>query len=171
MTGKKILLIVLVLLLVISVSVVGTSIIRQTQFESSSQEFAVFITPLILSANPSAPQISDEETATETEKVEAERAWETYAHASLLQQQSNADRLKYLRIVAGNLGALEVIESIRGGSEVPIASFLGESQPTANYNLQVRFTRGAADVQISMLYEQDQWQITAFQVMSDRTVD
>ena len=165
----------LILVLLIAVIILGVGVFRQTNLDASSREFAVFITPLILSANPNATPTAEDETeeaATEaiTETIEAELAWKNYAHPQLLQQQSNEDRSKYLFIVTRHLGTLEVIDSINGVSEVSIWPF-NKDPISANYTLQVGFAYGAAEVHIAMLYEQDQWQITSFQVMSDETSD
>ncbi|PCI77337.1 MAG: hypothetical protein COB20_08280 [SAR86 cluster bacterium] len=160
----------LTLALLIAIAVLGLGVFSRTTLDSSSREFAVFVTPLILSANPDAAGITEDENAAAIERIEGTLAWETYAHPSLLRQQSAADRSKYLLMVTRNLGALEVLESISGGSDASFSP-LNDGPARANYNLQVKFRRAAAEVQISMLYEQDQWQITAFQVISDETSD
>lgn len=162
----------LLLVLLITVIILGVAVFRQTSLDNSSREFAIFITPLILSADPNTTTTEDEAEAQETtaEAVDAEVAWKNYAHPQLLQQQSSGDRSKYLFIITRNLGVLEAIDSINGGSEVPVWPF-SKASASANYSLQVEFEYGVAEVRIAMLYEQDKWQITSFQVLSEETSD
>ena len=159
--------------LIVSAGFLASSIFRQTQFDTSSQDFAIFITPLILSANPNTPQTAEEDELVgidAPEVIEAGVAWEKYAHASLLQQQSNQDRSKYLLVVSRNLGALEAIESISGGSEVPLP-LIGDGPIRADYFLNVDFTGGDAEVEVSLIFERDEWLITNFEVVSNIITD
>lgn len=174
MTAKKSLLISLALIVLIALAgFLGTNIFRQTQLDESSQEFAIFITPLILSANPEETRLVEEEETENnetTEVIEAELAWEKYAHASLLQQQSTTDRAKYLFVVTRQLGTLQAIESISGSSDIPLP-LVGSESVLANYSLAVSFSGGDAEVELSLIFENEQWLITHFEVVANVLAD
>ncbi len=174
MTRKNAILISLIIVtLLISAGFLAMSIWRQAQYDASSRDFAVYITPLILSANPIASQTAEDDEVQGIEApevIEAEMAWEKYAHSSLLQQQSNQDRSKFLFVVTRYLGALEAIESLSGGSEVPLP-LIGKTAIRADYSLDVGFSAGDAEVKLSLIYEGKDWLITNFEVISNILAD
>lgn len=173
MTKRKFATASLLLILFVFAVLLGLGIYRQTTLDASSREFALFITPLILSANPDAPEIAEEDEAENQviiKAIEAELAWELHAHPTLLKQQSQADRTKYLFVVENRLGVLELIQSISGSSEVPFNPF--NNKPLmANYTLSVEFSDGTAEVELALLYEQGKWLISRFQVISNEMSD
>lgn len=172
-TRRSLIVTTLTLLLLMFAIILGWGVIRQRSLESSGREFAISVTPQILSANPDAAPLNEEEEAAESNaapRLEGEAAWEHYAHSSLLQVQPFQTRSKYLFVVSRNLGALEMISSISGSSEIPLP-FIDRSPITAQYNLAVDFTGGTAEVELSLLYEQGRWWITYFNVVSNIIAD
>jgi len=142
--------VIVILLAIIAVAVLGTGVFRKMQLDSSSREFAAEVVPLVL-----------------TRGVEA---LETYGHPDYLQQQPRESLIKYLYFVSLNQGELELVDSISGGSNVPLLIF-SDQIPTASYALEVTFARGPATVEIELTYAGEAWQINAFEVVSEQMAD
>lgn len=170
-TKNKLITATILLVLIIAIAILGSGIIRQSRLDESSREFAIRVIPAILSGNPrneaqgdleDAPQLEDTPTAAET--------FATFAHLSLLELRPMHVLDRYLYTVTQNLGPLEVVESISGGSEVPLLVF--DSQiPSAAYVVDVVFSGGTAQVEIDMLLDQGEWQLTDFSVESELLAD
>ncbi len=152
------------LLLLIAIAILGSGIYRQSRLDASSREFAIHVTQIILSGNPRYEAQEDLEDAPELEEPPtAAETLASFAHPLLLEQRSMDALGKYLYTITLNLGPLQVVQSINGGSDVPL--FVFDSQiPSATHNLQVEFSAGSAQVMIDMILEGDEWLITAFSV-------
>lgn len=155
-----------VLLLLIAIAILAISVLRQSQLDESSREFAIYVTPLILNGNPRYQDEEDAEDAVQAaEPPSVADILESVAHPVLLQQQTSAERTKSILSVTRRLGVLEIMRNISGNSDVPLLIF-SDQTPSASYELDVDFARGTAQVEIDMLHEQGEWLISAFSVDS-----
>lgn len=163
-TRNKLISGVLILSLLVAIAILGTGLLRQARLNESSREFAVYLTPIVLGGQPRYEAQEDLEEAIEMEDPPTvAETFATFAHTSLLERQSTEDLGRYLYTVTLNLGPLQRIESIAGGSEVPL--FILDSQrPSAAYQLQVEFSGGTAQVDMEMAMEGDAWRLTEFDV-------
>lgn len=139
-----------ILIAVATVILLGAAVLRKQQLDASSQEFAVEVIPQILASGAGV--------------------LEAHAHPTLLQRQTNESRSKYLNTVKLNLGELQQLNSISGGSNVSLV-MLNNDIPTAAYELDVVFTRGPAKISIELRNEDMHWQIDAFEVVSNQLAD
>lgn len=162
---------VLILSFLVAIAILGSGLLRQARLDESSREFAIYVTPIVLSGQPRYEAQEDLEEAIEMEDPPTvAETFATFAHPSLLERQSSEDLGRYFYTVTLNLGPLQRIESITGGSEVPL--FILDSQiPSAAYQLQVEFSRGTAQVDMEMAMEADAWQLTAFDVETSMLAD
>ena len=135
---------------IMAVLILGTGVWRKLQLDTSSQEFVLEITPRIL--------------------TEGTVVLQAHATSALLQDQPEQSIDKYLYVVSRNLGELELIESISGSSEVPLLIF-SDNVPTAYYEINVSFSGGPALVKIQLLYDMQEWLISAFEVESSQLAD
>lgn len=139
-----------ILIAVAAVLILGTGVVRKLRLDDSSQEFALDITPRIL-----------------TEGAEVQL---THSHSTFLQEQADAAVSKYLYVVTRVLGELTLLESVTGGANVPLLIF-SDMAPTANYEIDVLFSGGPAKVNIELIYEMEKWLILGFEVESDMISD
>ena len=144
----------LVLLMVITLLVL--SVLRQQELNTTSQEKAIEFTQQILSRDPvtQAPNV---------------QALLDNAHPSFLQRRSTESSNAYIGMVFRILGELEVIEKLSGASEAPLLLF-SEVLPTAAYELETVFTNGSGTIEIRMVFDQDRWLIEGFTVESNLMV-
>ncbi len=169
MSGKnKLITAILILASLLSIAILGRGILRQQQFDGSSQEFAISAALSILSSDTEVDESNeDSDTAQPGSNPEFLR---DYAHPSLLNQETLlSDYINSLYFATRYLGELEVVESISGGSDVSILAT--DANPSAAYELEARYSGGAATIRIELLRHEDNWLISEFLVGSEQLSD
>lgn len=125
----------------------AAGVLRKVQLNTSSQDFVVELTPQILNGQP---------------EILAQ-----HATTQLLQEQPLPTLTRSLNIVTLNMGAPKVIQSISGGTVVPLWYF-SSTQPTAEYTLEVEFAGGTGQVEALLQYQNESWLFSGFTVIADQ---
>lgn len=169
MSGKyKLITAILILASLLAIATLGRGILRQQQFDGSSQAFAISAALSILSSVTEVDESNeDPEAAQPGSNPEFLR---DYAHPSLLNQESLLrDYINSLYFATRYLGELEVVESIIGSSDISILAI--DANSSAAYELEARYSEGTATIRIELLRHEDNWLINEFLVESEQLSD
>lgn len=85
-----------------------------------------------------------------------------------LQAQQNESTWRSYRKLLQRLGALELLESIVGATNVPLLSF-GQTGFTGAYEIAARFTNAPALIRVELIHTEAGWRVTDFRVSSSLT--
>jgi len=138
----------LILLLALAVAVVGWSLVRKPQLDSSSSELAVTLTTAILRSGS-------------TDQLLA------IAHPTLIQNTRIETIQAQLTMVSFRLGGWNSVDTISGTASLPLLPFLG-GVTTASYEIGLSYVDAPAKAVIEMIYEQGNWYVTSFNIDSER---
>jgi len=138
------------LLTATGIALFGLGVWRQAALTASSEEYAISVSVAISNEGP--------------DRLLQE------ASAEYRQQRSALATRKSFDFVSSIIGQVELIESVSGGAMVPLYYF-SEELPVADYAFVAKLQQGTADIEISLVYREERWQVTRYSVVSNLLSD
>lgn len=137
----------MVLLLTIALMLLGLSLWQQFRRDQTSSQFAITVTQTVLTNATAEPLIGN-------------------AHPDLLAEIDRNGLQGYVTYIVRQLGELQSLEAISGGSSGSWLPFSGQPA-TASYRISLQFAEQPATAELSLEQLNGNWLIRQFRIAAD----